>query len=105
MNTHYKTTIRGKITVKELADCIETLMAMPEEVDMAIVEAAVNQVLQYNKATFRDYYDLLHEQMLDERDGLLNRFTEIGEYFFDVINSKKLSRARLEHLIEETVIF
>lgn len=94
----------GQITVQQLADVIEALLR-PNTYDMETIEKAANQIMKNNGLKFRDYFDLLHELMLDQYGYELTPFNFVSEYFYDKINTAKLSRARLEHFVEQTIIF
>lgn len=95
--------ITKRITEQQFAELVFTLMEqLPEDVDMGIVESAVNQVMKHNELRFIPYFELLTKA---EEKYLISRFDTTADFFFDAINSRGLYLGRVEYLIGLTVKF
>lgn len=97
------TIAKQRITVKQFAELVFTLMEqLPEDVDMQIIESAINQVMRHNELRFKPYFELLAGA--DEK-YLISRFDTTADFFFDAINSKGMYLGKVEYLIGLTVKF
>ncbi|MDB5288550.1 MAG: hypothetical protein JWR05_3499 [Mucilaginibacter sp.] len=96
-------TIPQTITSKELAHVLFTLLTnLPDDVDMAIIASAFNQVMQYNELRFKPYFRLLAEA--DDK-YLITPFDTTEDFFYDAINSKVMYQDKVEYLINLTINF
>ena len=83
-----------KITTTEIAEKLIDILGNDDLVDMSEVETSFGLFLACHDIEFLPY------DLAVKNNDMVEAFDSVSDYFFDAVNARKISTARIETLLE-----